>query len=157
MLEVPSSDRVGVRALLEVPLYSSSMGALWRLREATKKRRGAQGACIRPECLRVKPARPHTNLKRTARATSTAVHQSLDPDNTRRSLSKSNPTVTIYSTDKFCVNRTRTVTFPTRNTLTLRGLYSIQFDIFRKFKLPNPAPPPPPMNCTDRRKRKRIK
>jgi hypothetical protein len=26
------------------------------------KQRGAQGACIRPECLRANPARPHTNL-----------------------------------------------------------------------------------------------
>jgi hypothetical protein len=29
------------------------------------KRRGAQGACIRPECLRANPARPHTNLPST--------------------------------------------------------------------------------------------
>jgi hypothetical protein len=29
------------------------------------KRRGAQWACIRPECLRANPARPHTNLPST--------------------------------------------------------------------------------------------
>jgi hypothetical protein len=32
------------------------------MKGGNQKRRGAQWACIRPECLRANPARPHTNL-----------------------------------------------------------------------------------------------
>jgi hypothetical protein len=51
-----SSDRVGSGLSVEVPLHSSSMGALWSWKEATKVTRCTK-ACIRPKCLQGYPGR----------------------------------------------------------------------------------------------------